>query len=227
MPSNWIKQIQNLEPNSYLNSGTGDSVLGGSITTVPSNAQSPSWNQHRPGDKMIVGSEDATALSDVTNVGTLFGGLYTYVATKSGSTGTLTRGRAAFWQITDVVDKLFTVTPDENGTMGTVPFAGVVITATITKGYYGWVQSAGRVYVKFKTTLTGTAAIGQGVWLAAQGAGTDLGRFDVQGGVSTAVTYTNFGTVQELVVGVAVELPVADGIATTIKIPLGRSWILW
>lgn len=223
MSNVWVKTIQQ-PAGFYLNSGTGDATVGGQISSVPSGITASQGRADKPGDRMILTEADALALSDTVNVGTLYGGMYQYVTTKSGSTGTATRGRAVFWDSdTTGYQYLYQVTPDENGTIGVVPFGGVVITATITKAYSWWIQSAGRCSCMFKSSsLTGTAAIGAAAYLSAQGAGTDLGRFDCAGGDSTAVTNATLGTRLGLFVGFQHELAVAGSI-TTVNIPLGRS----
>lgn len=219
MPSNWFKTIPQLPQRVYLNSGTGDEILGGLLTTLPSSIGASQYNQNRPGDRMILGAEDATALSDTT-VGTLYAGLYQYVLAKSTSTGTATRGRAVWWD-SAVADSTYQVTPDEGGDQGTALFAGIVITATIAKGSYWWVQQVGRVHYRCRAAMTGTPADGQAIYHAIQGAGADLGTFDNFGADATAITYTLFGTFLQKYVGVARGLPVNGGIATTVEIPFG------
>src|SRR5262245_28112020 len=170
MPSNWTKQPQQLNQVRYLNSGTGDSVVGGSLGTVPSTVQASQFVQDIPGDRIILGHADALALSNTTSVGTLYGGLYQYVRTKSNSTATATRGRLVFWELT-VNYNLYQVTPDE--VQGLI--AGAVITSTITKGYNWWIQVAGFASLQFKTTITGTPTIDRGVFASMAGTGSDVG----------------------------------------------------
>jgi len=219
MPSNWFKSVPQLYAAQYLNSGTGDTVLGGTLSGVPSNVAAGAGDANRPGDRLILGAEDATALSDTT-IGTLYQGMYQYVLAKSGSTGTATRGRAVWWD-TAVADLNYQVTPDETGSQATALFAGVVITSTIAKGSYWWVQQTGRVFVRYKAAMTGTPADGQAIYHSVAGAGADLGTFDNFGGDATAITYTLFGTFLQKYVGVARGLPVNGGIATTVEIPFG------
>jgi hypothetical protein len=217
MASNWFKQIQKLPEGGKLNSGNGLATVGGVINTLPANVPSPMFNQNAPGDRMIVGEADAVALYDST-VGVLYGGIYTYVITKSTSTAPFTRGLACFWD-TGVANTLYQVTADESGSQGVAPFAGVMIN-TITRGYAHWVQSAGRVLARMKAVFTGVAADGCAVYLGAVGAG-EPGVFDVLAGGGNP-TFTEVDQMIQRYVGFANGLPVAAGIATTIEIPFGR-----
>lgn len=217
MASNWFKQIQKLPEGGKLNSGNGLATVGGVINTLPANVPSPMFNQNAPGDRMIIGEADALALYDST-VGVLYGGIYTYVLTKSTSTAPFTRGLAVFWD-TGVANSVYQVTADESGLQGVGLFAGVTIN-TITRGYAHWVQSAGRVLARMRAVFTGVPADGCPVYLAGVGAG-EPGVFDVLDGAGNP-TFTQVGLMLERYVGVANGLPVAAGIATSIEIPLGR-----
>lgn len=219
MPSNWTKQIQMLPVGGYLNSGSGLATVGGSINTLPANVPSPMFNQDLPGDRMIIGEEDAVALYD-SSVGVLYGGLYTFVLTYDTSTAAFTKCHACFWD-TAVANKLFRVTADESGNQGVGLFAGVLIN-TITRGYAHWVQSAGRVLIQMKAVFTGVPSDGCPVYLGAVGAG-EPGVFDVLDGGGPA-SFTQVGLMIERYVGVANGLPVAGGAATTVEIPLGRTF---
>src|SRR3990170_3290702 len=132
MPGQWFKPAAAvMDQGRFLNSGAGDSVIGGSISAVPSTVGAVAGKAARPGDRIIVGEEDALALSD-TAIGTLYGGLYQYVTTKSTATAAFTRGKACFWD-TAVANKIFQVTSDESGSQGVALFAGVLIN-TLTSG---------------------------------------------------------------------------------------------
>lgn len=220
MPSAWVKQNQQLPSgNKYLNSGAGDVVVGGSLSGVPSGIGATAYNQNRPGDRLIIGEEDALALSDVSGVGTLYGGLYQYVKTKSTATAACTRGKAAFFD-SAVLGKAFQVTPDESGNQGVALFAGVFIN-TLTSGNSWWIQVAGKVYVRMKATaFTGLPSDGCAVYLAELGAG-EPGVFDCLDGAGNP-TFTQVGQMLERYVGVAEGLPVVGGVAIPINIPLGR-----
>jgi len=222
MPSNWTKQIQKLPAGGYLNSGSGEAVVGGSITSLPSTVQSPFFNQDLPGDRMIVGEDDALALYDST-VQELYGGMYTRVTCYATVTAAYTIGHAVFWDTSVTptfanIGNIYRVIPDETGNEGVSPFAGVLI-KTITAGCSSWVQNAGKVFVKFCTPFTGVPADGCAVYLAAAGAGAQVGTFDVLDGAPNP-TFTQMGNSLIRYVGWAEGLPVAAGLAVPINMPL-------
>ncbi len=204
----------------YLNSGSGDSVIGGAISTLPSSLNAQAFNTPAIGTRMILSEEDALAASDVTNVGTLYGGMYQYVTVVSTAIASPARGKAAFWD-TSVVNKKFQVTPDESGNQGVAMFAGVFIN-TLTAGYSWWILQAGRVYARMKAAFTGVPSDGCAVYLAAAGAG-EPGVFDVLDGGGNP-TFTQVGQMLQRYVGVANGLPVAAGIGTTVEIPFNRNF---
>jgi len=219
MPSNWIKQAQQLSQVKYLNSGAGMTVIGGDLTGVPANIGANMGIQDRPGDRMIVGEEDALALSD-TSVGTLYGGLYQFVTCKLLSTAPFTRGLAVFFD-TGVAASKFQVTADESGSQGVSLFAGVLIN-TITRGNSWWIQQAGKVYVRAKAVLTGVAADGCPVYLGAVGAG-EPGVFDILEGGGNP-TFTQVGQLIQRYAGVAEGVVLAGGITIPITMPLCRNF---
>jgi len=212
MPSNWTKQPSYLDAH-FLNDGTGDTAIGGTLTTVPANVNAGQGIQSLPGDRIILGVADAIALSD-NAVGNLSGGLYTYVAF-SNSTATAQLGHAVFWVLNANNaagfnnDGLYQVTPDYAANIGATLFAGVTINNNISKNNYWWVQSAGKVACKFRTTVTSAGAIGGGAYLAT-GAGAnnnnnsfDVGSFDTTAsgnftGALTDVALTTYVGVQEV-----------------------------
>lgn len=210
MPSNWTKQPQFLTQK-FFNDGSGDATVGGALTGVPSAIGASQGDQTLPGDRIILGSADALALSD-TAVGTLYGGLYMYVRTPSGSTKTPTRAHIAFWD-TSVADSQYQVTPDETGTDGANLIAGVFIN-TLTKGNSWWILIAGKVVGQFRATLTGTAANGCGVYAAAEGNGV----FDVLAG-SANQNATQIDNMMMRFMGVAENLP-SNNNASLVDVPL-------
>lgn len=219
MPSNWTKQPMQLNQQRYLNGGNGDSVVGGAITSVPSAVGANQGIQDVPGDRIIFGQADALALSNTT-VGTLYGGLYQYVRTKSTSTASFLISRLVYWD-NAVNYNLYQVTADEVAGM----IAGVLINA-LTKGYSWWIQVAGIVDIMFKTSITGTETVGRGVFALMGGAGADNGRVDQLVGAATAVTTggannVGFDTLVANYMGVAVELPV-DNTASQVEVPLNK-----
>jgi hypothetical protein len=100
------------------------------------------------GGKLTLRDEDALKLSDVTNVATLYNGIYTYVQTKSGSSTAPARGLVAFWYDRGT----YIVTPDGSATNISKP-AGVYLNAP-TKGQYCFIQVAGKASAKFTATIT-------------------------------------------------------------------------
>lgn len=219
MPSNFCKQPQQLSSAGAgkLNGGTGDSVLGGLIASVPAGLSISQGIQDAPGDRMVLGEEDAAALTNTTT-GTLYGGMLQYVRTPAAPTATPTKNRAMFWD-TSVANSQFQATPDESGTDGVTTFAGFCIT-TLTKGNFWWIQTAGRVRVLFRAVLTGVASAGCAVYLAAAGAGADVGTVDVIDGAGNP-TFTQMGNALNRYVGPSQEAPVAATVST-INLPLGR-----
>ena len=219
MPSDFIKQPTQLNNNDgiYLNSGGGDSVVGGRLSSVPTDVIASQGIQTIPGDRLLLGEADAQALDD-PDVGTLYGGMYQYIRTKTTSTAAFARAHGVFWD-TGVAATQYQVTADENGLQGVGLFAGVTIN-TITKGYSWWIQTAGRISVQFRAVLTGLGVDGSPVFLAAAGAGADVGEFDVlEGGANPS--FTQMVNAVRDYVGVAQGAPVNDTIST-INIPLGR-----
>jgi hypothetical protein len=163
--------------------------------------------QTLPGDRIILNAVDALALSDTTNVGTLYDGLYIYVRTKSTSSLTPTIGHLAFWD-TGVAQSIHQVTPDESGSQGVALCAGVFV-STLTKGYNWWIQAAGLASIVFTTPLTGAASDGCPVYTAADSAG----RADVLDGGGSP-SFTQIGQMLQRYLGDAVGVPTAAGTST-------------
>jgi hypothetical protein len=85
----------------------------------------------------------------------LYGGKYQYVKLYLSSSASAVAGQVAFWY--DIDD--YVVTADYSAA---IP-AGVFLNA-ITKGQYGWIQTAGLATVKFRASITKTTpAIGDTV----------------------------------------------------------------
>lgn len=215
MPSSWLSNIPQLDQVKYLNSGSGDATVYGTVATAPSGLSTSQYNQNDPGMRIILSESDAAALDDAA-VGTLYGGIYQYVRTKAASTLTPTRGHAAFWN-TAVAATQYEVTPDEDGSQGVGLFAGVFIN-TLTKGYSWWIQIAGRVSVQFRTVLTGAGADGCPVFLA----GDTAGNFDVLDGGGNP-TFTQMVNAIRDYVGVAQSAP-ANNTISTVNLNLGRCY---
>lgn len=134
----------------------------------------------------------------LTNV--LYGGIYQYVNFRSAATASPARGLIAFWN----TDASFIVTNDEP--TGVSDWAGITLFA-VTKGNYGWIQTAGKVAVKFRAAVTkATPAIGDLVICAAQGAGADVATADVLADATALLSTTMRG-----VLGNAIEAPTNGG----------------
>lgn len=167
-----------------------------------------------------------------TAVGTLYAGTYQRVYLDPSAT-TLRQGQLLWWvqggtyahQVTNVEPTDLTpiagiyLNPGTSGPGATTPTASIV-----TPGNWFFMQSFGYVggvaTVLLRTVLTGTPAVGQSVYAAGAGAGTDNARADVLDGAGNP-TFTQVANMQNRFIGKALALPVAN---TLLKISLpGRS----
>lgn len=99
------------------------------------------------GGDTYLSAADALKLSDVTNTGTLFEGIYKYVQFLSTSTAANARGQVVFWNNRSQ----YIVTPDAAvGNLGKV--AGICLNV-VTKGNWGFIQVAGKASLLFKASL--------------------------------------------------------------------------
>ncbi len=186
----------------YL-SNVNDATAAGAITTAPANIGATQFLQNMPGDRIILNSVDALALSN-NAVGNLYGGTFRYIGTRNNSTSSPVRGCGAFWDPTSTgtgnnisstaSDATYQVTSDGNAANYTNSLlAGVFINA-ITKGNFGWIQESGKASLKFIAALTGTPAIANPVYLPltapASNNATDNGAFDVFDGANSAAIFT-------------------------------------
>jgi len=224
-----------------LNVGTGDSIVGGALTTSPiTGAGAPSqFQQTLPGDRIILSPSDALINSNNT-VGNLYTGTFRYVGTRNNSSSAPTLGHAGFWDTnsatavaTSAVDALYQVTSDEGANIGVSLFAGVFISSP-TKGNWWWIQEAGKVSVQFATVITGTPTRGAAVFLYAGGNNNnaiDVGSFDQLTGANSAAVFTansttGYTAVAQMLVryaGVAEGLPSNNNVSV-IDIPFSRSF---
>lgn len=211
----------------YLNN-INDATAGGAITTAPANIGAQQYLQNMPGDRILLNAVDALAISN-NAVGNLYTGAYRYVATRNNSTSSPVRGCGAFWDptatgtgnniSTTAADATYQVTSDGNAANYTnTLLAGVFINA-ITKGNFGWIQESGKASLKFIAALTGTPAIGAGVYApltpSANNNATDNGAFDLLVGANSAAIFTansttGYTTVDDMIgsyVGIAEVLP--------------------
>src|SRR5271170_2601333 len=141
-----------------------DTVAGGAIVSLPAGLTGPQVSQTLPGDKIVLDDIGAAALS-ATATGTLYGGVYQYMLTLSSSTAAPARGAACFYRAADIPSALaglYQVTADAQPTAAIPSFyAGVFINA-ITKGNYGWIQTAGIISCLFDSAVVG-AVVGNPV----------------------------------------------------------------
>ena len=184
-------QYRFLNPANYA----GDTTSQGNINIAPGANLATQYLQNIPGDRIILDPISANALSANNNV-QLYSGTYRYYSTNNNSSSVPKRGAAAFTVngngLVVATDALYQVTSDEPANNGYALFAGVFLNAT-TKGNYDWLQESGKATVKFRTTLTGTATIGAGVYLTAAGNNNnvaDVGSFDQLVGANSAAIFT-------------------------------------
>ena len=146
----------------YLND-VNDATAQGAINAVPSGVTATQAEQTLPGDRICIDDATALALSD-TAVGTLYGGLYMYVATTSTATASPAVGTIAFFTLASIGSS-YTVTSDAQP-LTTVPtyVAGIFINAA-TKGNYCWIQIAGIASVLFDSSVTANVT---GNWVSAK-----------------------------------------------------------
>ena len=232
-----------------LNANYTDSVIGGALTTAPAGLSANQGQATMPGDRVIFSPSDALAWSN-NNVGNLYTGTYRYVAT-ANSSSLPAAGRAAFWECNNATgaanstqDGLYQVTSDEDANHATSLFMGVFVNA-IPKLAYWWVQETGKTSVRFcgnngsvqygAASLTGTPAIGCGVYLAGLGSGNgnnNVGLFDVITGATTGnyaganMNGTQVDSILTRFVGVAEGLP-SNGNVSLIDIFLNRASFRW
>jgi hypothetical protein len=201
------------------NNSTGDVTPGGQVTSAPSGVTIPQWEQNTPGDRFILDPLLALAMSN-NAVGNLYTGTYRYVGTRNNSTSVPQRGRACFWDLTAIsanasnnnttggnfigspqTDALYQVNSDEPANIGVVLMAGVYIN-NVGNGNFWFIQESGKATVQFRgnngntlfggAALTGTPAIGVGVYLAAVGNNNNLntGLFDVWFNANAGTTFS-------------------------------------
>ena len=215
-----------------INNGSGDTVVGGALTGAPAGIGAQAWQQNLPGDRVIFSPADALAYSN-NSVGNLYTGTYRYVGTRNNSASSPTLGRAAFWDPSAIgtganlssqaTDALYQVNSDSNTTgYQSTLFAGVYIN-NVTKGNWWWIQESGKASCQFRAGITGTAAIGSGVYVVGgvnNNNTTDNGAFDqVAGGnigtagVTAANLYASVDAMLLAHVGVAETLPANNNLA--------------
>lgn len=212
MPSAWDSKILTITNGKGLNR-VNDASPG---LSVSSGTGQQKFNTL--GGRLILGPDEV--LYD-TSIGTLYGGIYQYIGVRSADVTVPARGLTCFWDITATEDLYQVSTLETIGGTATTQtssyFAGIFINA-ITKGNYGFIQIAGKSSVKFRTTLTGTAAIGNPVYCADAGAGADDATADVLDQAGSP-TFTQVGQMVKRYIGQAEAIPVGAAISL-VDIPL-------
>lgn len=193
----------------WNSNNANDSVIGGGLSVAPagSNLGSQGW-QNNPGDRVVFSPTDALAFQN-NSVGNMFTGTYRYVNV-ANAVSSPALGHGAFWvpRLYDAnnfnqgaQDALYQVTSDEVANIGVSTFAGVFIN-TVPKGNnnvssYWWIQESGKTRVQFATAITGTAAIGRGVYLLGGGNNNnaiDIGSFDQIFGANAGTAFSAANT---------------------------------
>ncbi len=184
----------------FLND-VNDTVAGGVPVSVPSGAPVVATSQTQPGDRIVLDDATALALSD-TSVGTLRGGVYTYVQYKT-TTRAAVRGGIAFFAAADLGTSYIAYGDATPSTSVPTYIAGIFISAP-TANNYCWIQVAGAASVLFDSaTLTAVAA---GNWVTAKVSASTASTADV-GAAAGVVTLA-------ALLGVAVGIPTSAVVST-------------
>lgn len=157
------------------------------------------------GGKLFLDGPTALSLSDVTNIGTLYAGVYQMVKFAQAAV----RGQIVFWDISENYDD-YIVTTDESEVPTANLKAGIAL-RSMTAGRYGFIQVAGIASVKFRAVLTAAGAVGSRVVCAGAGAGVDNGLADVIDD-GTAVDQSLATQIIARMIGVAQTAPVGGEI---------------
>lgn len=142
-----------------------------------------------------------------STIGTLYGGAYRYVKLSSASTPAIVRGQILFWDNAAAENAYQVTAVQTTTTLVASSIAGVALNV-ITAGNYGFIQVAGIASIKYRGTITGTAASGRPVVVSVAG-GADLGLGDI---VDTA-------GIEPIQVGWAIDTPVAG---STLRVNLNN-----
>src|SRR5438128_957939 len=125
------------EPNRTSITGKNAALNQVNDTFVGGGDAAPGAHPGQLGKTKRLTHAQAAQLSDTT-IGTLYGGVYQYVLSKSGSTAAPARGLTTFWSSAANVIA-YTVTPDSAGIADDGRYAGWYINAP-SKGNYCWIQ---------------------------------------------------------------------------------------
>jgi hypothetical protein len=132
----------------FLND-VNDTAIGGSPAAVSGLSPVPG----QLGDLAYLSAAQALQLSD-TAVGTLYEGLYMYVQMDPAAVATGTvRGGLVFWK--DFENYIVGI---DAPTVPNLSLVGGVALNVVSKGNYGWVQTAGKASVLFAAAVTDATA---------------------------------------------------------------------
>lgn len=231
-----------------LNANYYDSVAGGALTTAPSGLVASQGQATLPGDRIILSPSDAFIQQNNTTQ-KLYTGTYRYVNVNANSSSDPTRGHAAFWvdatgANNQTLDGQYQVQSDEAANFGVVQMAGVFINNINVpnnnnsgNNFYWWIQESGKATLAFRNAISGTPAIGAGVYLAAAANNNnaiDVGAFDQIFGQNQTTIFAANGTAgynaidAALVryVGPALTLP-ANNNTAVVDLTLARASFRW
>lgn len=230
MPSGPFSK-QAIYTSAKLNANYTDGQIGGALTIGPSGLQTSQYQQTLPGDRILLSPADAFAASNNNNA-ILYTGSYRYVNIKNNSSSNPARGHGAFWvDVTGannaVTDGLYQVQSDEAANFGVTQYAGAFIapiTLNNATNYFWWIQESGKCTLAFRNAISGTPAIGAGVYLAGAGNNNnavDVGAFDqLVAGNSAAIfaansitAYTTIDNMNLRFMGPALTLPANNNTA--------------
>lgn len=213
-----------------------DTTIGGALTTSPGTAGVSQGQATLPGDRIIFSPSDALYWSN-NGVGNLYTGTFRYVTTNNSSSSPA-RGHGAFWldatgAANATLDGTYQVSSDEAANFGVTQFAGVFLNA-IGKNNSWWIQESGKATCAFRNAITGTPAIGAGVYLAGAGNNNnaiDVGAFDQLAAANSAVVFTansttGYTAIDNMLIrycGPALTLPANNNVAI-VDIPFSRSY---
>ncbi len=214
MPSGWDSKILT------ITNGTGMNRINDASPGMSVSSGTGQIKFDTLGGRIILGPDEV--LYD-TSIGTLYGGIYQYIGQRLTDATAGAIGLLCFWDPT-VTEDLYQVSTLETigGTAGGLTanyFAGCFLN-TLTLGNYGFIQIAGKATVKFRSVLTGTAAIGSSVYAAGAGAGADNATADTLA-TAAAPTFAQVAQMQQRYIGQAEAIPVA-GAASIIQMVLNR-----
>lgn len=217
MPTPWESPIIRISTGQLNN--VNDDVIANQVS-IPGTSLSKYAGQL--GKRLFVSHDQIVAMTKAS-VGTLYGGAFRYVKRRAtdDSSPVLAPGKIAFWDTTVTNwQSAFQVTTDTNlsSADNAIMRAGIFLN-NVEPGNYGFIQDLGEVYVRFRSVLTASGAIGSRVYAAdTSDIGLDQGTADVLTTDSTAVANARF-------LGWAVEAPTAGGLKRIMLAADAFQWV--